>query len=331
MRYTSHVLARWTMYTATAVGVVIVSSAQQVPVVPAGSSVSTGLATNLTPMLPTEGCTNPKASVQPDVFPTRVGTVRSTDGKDWSVPGPIQQGAVAVDLYNDCTGTGDNPDWQKQLVPVVIDADGVDITGYIFADNYYELYVNGRFVARDGLAMTPFNSTVVRFRAKYPMTYAVKAIDWETKYGVGMEYQSFNIGDGGFIAYFSDGNRTHAGWRTETFYIAPLDDAMCVRTIGGRDSSFCSQAVRPACAQKDPASCRALHFPIPTGWTSPTFDATSWPQSVIWRPVEVTSVPAYVNYAKFFGDAQFIWTRGIRLDNLVLSRYTATGPVTGSR
>src|SRR5688572_16709787 len=125
MRYTSHVLARWTIYAATAVGVVIVSSAQQVPVAPAGSSVSTGLATNLIPVLPTEGCTNPKASVQPDVFPTRVGTVKSTDGKDWIVPGPIQQGAVAVDLYNDCTGTGDNPDWQKQLVPVVIDPDGV--------------------------------------------------------------------------------------------------------------------------------------------------------------------------------------------------------------
>ena len=65
-------------------------------------------------------------------------------------------------------------------------------------------------MARDRLAMTPFNSTVVRFRARYPMTYAVKAIDWETKYGLGMEYQAFNIGDGGFIAYFSDGNGTHA-------------------------------------------------------------------------------------------------------------------------
>jgi hypothetical protein len=40
----------------------------------------------------------------------------------------------------------------------------------------------------------------------------------------------------------------------------------------------------------------------------------------------VTSVPAYVNYAKLFGDAEFIWTRSIRLDNLVLARFTATGP-----
>ena len=138
-----------------------------------------------------------------------------------------------------------------------------EITGFIFADNYYELYVNGQMVARDSVGMTPFNSTVVRFRAKYPMTYAIKGIDWETKHGLGMEYQPFNIGDGGFIAYFSDGNGTHADWRAETFYIAPLDDPLCVRTQGGRDSSFCSQAVRPACAQTKPEKCKARSLPDP--------------------------------------------------------------------
>jgi hypothetical protein len=307
------------------------SSAEQGPVAPVGGSVSVGFASNLTPTLAPGGCTNPKTSVQPDVFPTKIGTVRSADGKTWTVPGPVQEGALAVDLYNDCTGTGDNASWPQQLTTVVIDPDGVEITGYIFADNYYELYVNGRFVARDGLAMTPFNATAVRFRAKYPMTYAVKAIDWETRHGVGMEYQSFNIGDGGFIAYFSDGNGTHADWRAETFYIAPLDDPMCVRTAGGRDSSFCSQAVRPACAAKAPETCRALHFPMPGDWTSPAFDAASWPRAVVWRPVEVTGVPAYVNYTKLFGDAEFIWTRSIRLDNLVLARYTAAGPRQAAR
>ena len=307
------------------------ASVRQSPLVPTGASVSTGFTASLTPVLTTTGCTNPKVSVQPDVFPIRVGTLKSSDGKEWTVPGPVSDGPVAVDLYNDCTGTGDNADWQNELRTVVVDPDGVEITGYVFADNYYELYVNGRFVARDGLPMTPFNSTVVRFRAKYPMTYAVKAIDWETRHGLGMEYRSFNIGDGGFIAYFSDGNGTHADWRAETFYIAPLDDPMCVRTAAGRDSSFCSQAVRPACAQNDPASCRALHFPVPTNWMSPALDAASWPQAVIWRPVEVTSVPAYVNYAKLFGDAEFIWTRSIRLDNLVLARFTATGPRRSAR
>jgi hypothetical protein len=33
-----------------------------------------------------------------------------------------------------------------------------------------------------------------------------------------------------------------------------------------------------------------------------------------------------VNYTKLFGNAEFIWTRNLRLDNLVLARYTAKGP-----
>jgi hypothetical protein len=174
----------------------------QQPAAPA-LSISSGLASGLKPVAGMSPCTNPQTVVQPDVFPTQTGTVASTDGKSWTVPATVHDGAFAVDVFNDCTGAGDNPDWEKQLQTVVIDRDGVDITGYIFADNYYELYVNGVFVARDRIAMTPFNSTVVHFRARYPMTYAIKAIDWETKYGLGMEYQAVNIGDGGFIAYFS--------------------------------------------------------------------------------------------------------------------------------
>ncbi len=162
----------------------------QSPAIPPGASLTTGFATAFTPVSLTDRCTNPKTTVQPDVFPTRVGAVRSADGKEWIVPGAIHDGSFAVDLYNDCTGAGENADWQRQLETVVIDEDGVEITGYIFADNYYELYVNGRFVARDRVAMTPFNSTVVRFRANYPMTYAIKAIDWETRHGLGMEYAS---------------------------------------------------------------------------------------------------------------------------------------------
>jgi hypothetical protein len=42
--------------------------------------------------------------------------------------------------------------------------------------------------------------------------------------------------------------------------------------------------------------------------------------------VEVTGVPAYVNYRKLFGDAEFIWTRSIRLDNLVLAKIHGNGP-----
>jgi hypothetical protein len=233
-----------------------------------------------------------------------------------------------VDLYNDCTGTGDNPDWQQQLRTVVVDSDGVEITGFIHADNYFELWVNGRFIGRDAVGMVPFNTSVVRFRARYPITYAIRAVDWESHPGIGMEYANYNIGDGGFIAFFSDGTRTDAQWRAETFYVAPLDDPSCVRVTasGARDSTFCSQAVRPNCAMDPVKTCSALHFAQPANWTTPAFDTSSWPAAVEWPAALVTDHPSYTRHAQVFEDARFIWTRNLRLDNLVLARYTATGP-----
>ena len=292
-------------------------------------SVSTGEATDIRQVkgVPPK-CPNP-AMVQPDVFPIRVGTYKSADGKQWVVPGPVNDaGAVAADVYDTCIGSGEIPDYLSKVQTVVIDKDGVEITGYIHADNYFELWVNGQFVARDSIPMTPFNTSVVRFRARYPMTYAIMGIDWETHNGVGMEYEQYNIGDAGMIASFSDGNGTHADWKGDVFYIAPLDDPQCVRvTPAGRDSAFCHQTTRPACVMKGPGNqCKALHWEIPSDWTSPKFNDSRWPNPVIWRPEEVTNQPAYVNYTKLFGDAEFIWTRNLRLDNLVLARYTAKGP-----
>mgnify|MGYP003694648231 CR=1 FL=1 len=89
-----------------------------------------------------------------------------SDGRQWIVPAPVNEGPIAVDVFNNCTGTGDIPDYASQLKTVVIDEDGVEITGFIHADNYFELYVNGRFVARDSPPMTPFNTSVVRFEGE---------------------------------------------------------------------------------------------------------------------------------------------------------------------
>ena len=142
--------------------------------------VTTGVATDVRPVAGVPAKCPQPVNVQPDVYPVSVGVVTSADGRKWPAPGPIQEGAIAPDIFNNCTGTGDNPNYASELKTVVIDEDGVEVTGYIHADNYFELYVNGRFVARDSLPMTPFNSSVVRFKARYPMTYAIMGIDWET-------------------------------------------------------------------------------------------------------------------------------------------------------
>ena len=127
--------------------------------VPGGGSVTTGIATNRRPVAGVPAACPQPVNVQPGVFPVTVGTIASTDGRQWTVPAPVNEGPIAVDVFNNCTGTGDIPDYASQLKTLVIDEDGVEITGFIHADNYFELYVNGRFVARDSLPMTPFNTS----------------------------------------------------------------------------------------------------------------------------------------------------------------------------
>ena len=247
----------------------------------------------------------------------RCGIVVARDGARLQVPTVPASGPDPADLYNDCSGTGHNPTHLEDLETVVIDPDGEEVTGYLFGDNYYEIYVNGTIVARDPVGFVPFNSGVVRFKAKRPLTYAVKLVDWGTHLGVGMEYDRWNVGDGGFIARFSDGTETGADWQCRAYYISPLQDRSCVGP--GPDSSACPE--RPPCAERDPASCRALHFPVPENWASPQYDDSEWHQASTYPASAVTNQRAYRDYRDKFGSADFIWSHNLDQDNLVLCRF----------
>lgn len=49
---------------------------------------------------------------------------------------------------------------------IAVDPDGEVFTAYIFADNYFEMYVNGIPVGKDKVPFTQFNSSIVKFKAK---------------------------------------------------------------------------------------------------------------------------------------------------------------------
>ena len=251
----------------------------------------------------------------------RCGFVVAEDGARLQVPAVPAEGPDPTDLYNSCSGDGDNPDYLEELQTVVVDADGEEIVGYLFGDNYFELHVNGQIVARDPIGFIPFNSAVVRFKAKAPLTFAVKLVDWGTHLGVGMEYDRFNVGDGGFIARFSNGTETNGAWKCRTFYVSPLEDASCVKP--GPDTSTCPE--EPPCADRDPASCRALHYPVPDDWASVDFDDSHWPAASTYWARQVTGNRAYHDYDDKFATAQFIWSHSLNQDNLVLCRVQA-GP-----
>jgi hypothetical protein len=255
---------------------------------------------------------------------TNMGKITSTDNKTWILPGEneFSTGTRLFDLYNECAkitpGSLNQIDTSKALV-IEIDADGEIISGFLYGDNYYELYVNGKLVGVDPVPYTPFNSSFVKFRAKRPVQYAIKLIDWEENLGIGSEVNGTNAfypGDGGFSAKFSDGTITNNLWKAQTFYIAPLSNASCVTESGtSRNSANCT--LMPTSA----ATAYALHWEIPSNWYAKGFDYSSWPAATLYTSAQVGPKTAYTNFTNQFGAAQFIWSSNLVLDNVVLLRF----------
>lgn len=262
-----------------------------------------------------------------------MGEVTDDDGNVWIVPADVAGGFTNVEVYNDCFGDGDNADFESELVTQVIDEGGTEITGYIFADNYYEMYVNGTFTGRDSVNFTTFNSHAVKFQAEYPITYAFLLVDWEEYNGVGMEeLRGYHAGDGGFIASFSDGASTNDDWVCKPFYIAPLDDGgscVVIDENGNADASACASSDDAiSCIASDPeGSCSAYHETVPNGWISPDFDDSTWPAATRYVADDITNQVGFRNYEDtLFADTNFIWSSNLVLDNSVICRMTVEGP-----
>lgn len=265
------------------------------------------------------------------IRPTGIGTI-SADGKEWPMPAAVEfeQGPRAPDLYNECNKV--TPASLKDVavdVPVVtIDADGEVITGYLIADNYFELYVNGKLVGVDATPFTPFNSSVVRFKAKRPITYALKLVDWEENFGLGTERgrSPFHPGDGGFLARFSDGTQTDASWKAQSFYISPLASPDDVVEKGNvHDTPKLARTYPEApdnadCGEK----CYAVHYPVPANWHAKTFDDSGWPAAFEFTHEQMGTprLKAYTNFKEAFGGAKVIWSNNLVYDNVVLVRKT---------
>ena len=90
-------------------------------------------------------------------------------------------GPKSHDLYNECTQITPKTSAEVSTanVPVIeVDPDGEVVTGFIVSDNYWEMYVNGKPVSVDNTPYTPFNSAIVKFKAKRPYTIAFLLVDW---------------------------------------------------------------------------------------------------------------------------------------------------------
>ncbi len=259
-----------------------------------------------------------------------LGEITSEDGLKWIVPSDVNlKISGASDLANPCKNVNHANIAAVDLkkVPIIeIDPDGQLITGYIFADNYFELYINGKPVARDAVPFTPFNSHVVQFKASYPITYAIKAVDWEENLGLGTEDNKGNAyhpGDAGIVAVFSDGTVTNGSWKSQNFYISPLEnkrDLVVEEKDGKIVRSTMNASLKPSCGKK----CYAAHFKVPDSWYAKNFDDSKWPSAAVYKTenVGVDNKPEYTNYKSEFSKGSFIWTNNLVLDNEIILRHT---------
>ncbi len=178
------------------------------------------------------------------------------------------------------------------------------ITGNVFADNDFEMYVNGRLVAEDDIDFTPHNVVTVEFEAEYPVLIAVKAIDFYIE-GTGLEYNNTKAGDGGFILKLSDGSATNGTWKAKKVEWGPTNMDECL---------------------SDPESCKVFSEAIPKGWKDLTYDDSSWGNaSVHTRAAVNPHARSYDNYN--WTNAAFIWTEDLLVDNVILFRYRIEKPV----
>ncbi|MEO9944864.1 hypothetical protein [Paraglaciecola sp.] len=255
--------------------------------------------------------------------------IKKAGDKTYLVPAETQykKENFVTNLYDQCTNVEPKSisEVDVSAVPIIeIDGDGEVITGYIFADNYFELFINGKLIGVDPVPFTPFNSNIVRFKVKKPYDIAIKVVDWEENAGLGSENnrgKQYHPGDGGLIASFSDGTLTNSDWKAQTFYTAPIYDLNCVEEKG-------QQRLTSTCDTKGAYQYQttySLHWDIPSNWTIDQSHLT-WPNSLEYTEGEigVDNKPAYMNFQEQFtgAGAKFIWSSNLVLDNVILFRYT---------
>ena len=194
------------------------------------------------------------------------------------------------------------------------------ITAEVWSDNWFALYVDETLFKEDSVSITTersFNSEVFSFAATYPLYLNVVLKDY-IQDDTGLEYigtERQQIGDGGFIAQFSDtatGKRiavTDSSWKCIPIHIAPLDPS-------------CAAEANPVAGQ---GACTNAILPEPDGWMTQGFDESSWQAAIIYDARVVRPKDGY-DEISWDPSAQFIWGPDLKTNNTVLCRVTIQAP-----
>jgi len=185
----------------------------------------------------------------------------------------------------------------------------------VWADNWFSLYINGKLVGEDSVAITTersFNSDRITFTASYPFTIAMVTKDFKQN-DTGLEYIGTDrqqMGDGGFVAQFTDTSTgkvvaiTNSSWRGLVVHQAPLNKS-------------CEKSKTPD------TECTSRISAEPAGWSQTSFNDSSWSTASTYSKEQVGVKDGY-NDISWSSNAQIIWTSDLEIDNTILWRYVVT-------
>ena len=210
------------------------------------------------------------------------------------------------------------PDEASSIVTTTTAATTGKLTSFtaeVWADNWFSLYINGKLVGQDSVAITTersFNSDRITFTASYPFTIAMVTKDFKQN-DTGLEYIGTDrqqMGDGGFVAQFTDTSTgkvvasTNSSWRGLVVHQAPLNVS-------------CEKSKTPD------TECTSRISAEPAGWSQTSFNDASWSSASTYSKEQVGVKDGY-NDISWSSNAQIIWTSDLEIDNTILWRYVVT-------
>ena len=188
------------------------------------------------------------------------------------------------------------------------------LTAEIWADNWFEMYVNGKKLLEDSVAITTersFNAETAELTDERPMTIAFMVKDFKEN-DTGLEYIGTDrqqMGDGGMIAQFRDNatgkiiGATDSKMRCLVIHRAPTDRA-------------CAKERNPVAGN---GACGFVATPIPANWTAVDFDDSNWHAAVEHSANEVGPKGGY-DEISWDPSAKLIWSTDLVQDNTLLCR-----------
>lgn len=185
----------------------------------------------------------------------------------------------------------------------------------VWADNWFEMRIDGMQVAEDSVPITTersFNAESFSFQAERPFVLGVVAKDFKEN-DTGLEYIGTNrqqMGDGGIILQIRDASGgivavSSAKWSCLVIHTAPLDKS-------------CEGAKEPVAGV---SPCAFNSEDEPEGWDTASFDASAWPHAYVYSAQEVRPKDGY-DEINWENNAELIWGPDLEQSNTVLCRLT---------